>query len=72
MFDLSVEVRTSTAMHPCKVHHADSSFDFAGQAFVVRACKKDAVAVALGVTLADNDVAESVHLCGVHNYSPLL
>jgi len=24
--DLSVEVRTSTAMHPCKVHHADSSF----------------------------------------------
>jgi len=44
----------------------------ATQAFVVSACEKDGVAVALGVTLANNDVAVAVNLCGIHVYSPLL
>jgi len=38
----------------------------ATQAFVVSASKKDAVAVALYITLANNDVAVAVNLCGIH------
>ena len=81
-------------MHPCKVHHADSSFlgveglavgagmptggllrggiDLAVKAIVVRAPTKDLIARAFYFTLANNDVAVAVNLCGIHNYSPLL
>ena len=43
-----------------------SGDNLAVQAFVVSASEKDAVAVALPITLADDDVAEAVDLCGVH------
>ena len=38
----------------------------AGQAFVVCAREENAIAVALGVTLADNHIAVAVNLCGIH------
>jgi hydroxyethylthiazole kinase-like sugar kinase family protein len=42
------------------------SSDFVRQAVVVCTGKKDAVSVAFNVTLANNDVAVAVNLCGVH------
>ena len=42
----------------------------ATQAFVVSASEKDGVAVALYITLADNDVAVAVNLCCIHIHSP--
>jgi hypothetical protein len=42
----------------------------AAEAFVVCASEKDAVTIALGVTLANNDVAVAVNLCGVHDQDP--
>ena len=45
---------------------------FEVQALVVCACEENAVAVALGVTLADDDVAVAVNLCGVHSQTPAL
>jgi hypothetical protein len=73
MVGLSVVVGISTAMPPFRGHHTVNSCKprplvilLATQAIVVRACEEDGVAVALGVTLANNDVAVAVNLCGVH------
>jgi hypothetical protein len=45
---------------------ADKSCNLFAEAVVVTASEKDAVAVAFNVTLADDDVAVAVNLCGVH------
>jgi tRNA pseudouridine-54 N-methylase len=42
----------------------------AAKALVVSASKKDAVAVALYITSANNDVAVAVNLCCIHIHSP--
>ena len=49
-------------------HHSQNlgGNQLAAEAFVVCASEENAVAIALGVTLADNDVAVAVNLCGVH------
>jgi hypothetical protein len=44
----------------------DGGADLAGQAVVVRAPMENLITIALDRTLADNDVAVAVNLCGVH------
>ena len=48
-----------------KGHTAEMS-GLAGQAFVVCACKENAIAVALCVALTDDHVSIAVNLCGIH------
>ena len=45
---------------------------FAVKALVVSASEKDAVAIAFYITLANNDVAEPINLCGVHGTGLLI
>ena len=79
MFGLQLKCDLALQYPRAEGYHADKSCKprplvilLATQAFVVRACEEDAVAVALGVALANNDVAVAVNLCCVHVHSPLL